>query len=240
MKILLIGYGAMNERVARLAEEKGHEISGIIVRNNDKSYPYPTFEKISDAKDANVAIDFSNPELLLPLLDDDFELPLVIATTGEKEEIIDKLQLLSEKMPVFFSANMSYGVHALTKILEAAVPLLEDFDIELTEAHHNKKVDAPSGTLVKLYDVIKELRTQSTPVYDRHENNEKRTQEEIGIHAVRGGTIVGQHDVLFAGTDETIEITHRAQSKDIFANGAIGAAEKLVNKENGYYTFNNL
>lgn len=240
MKILLIGYGAMNERVARLAEEKGHEISGIIVRNNDKSYPYPTFEKISDAKDANVAIDFSNPELLLPLLDDDFELPLVIATTGEKEEIIDKLQLLSKKMPVFFSANMSYGVHALTKILEAAVPLLEDFDIELTEAHHNKKVDAPSGTLVKLYDVIKELRIQSTPVYDRHENNEKRTQEEIGIHAVRGGTIVGQHDVLFAGTDETIEITHRAQSKDIFANGAIGAAEKLVNKENGYYTFNNL
>jgi 4-hydroxy-tetrahydrodipicolinate reductase len=240
VKILLIGYGAMNERVARLAEEKGHEISGIIVRNNDKSYPYPTFEKISDAKDANVAIDFSNPELLLPLLDDDFELPLVIATTGEKEEIIDKLQLLSKKMPVFFSANMSYGVHALTKILEAAVPLLEDFDIELTEAHHNKKVDAPSGTLVKLYDVIKELRTQSTPVYDRHENNEKRTQEEIGIHAVRGGTIVGQHDVLFAGTDETIEITHRAQSKDIFANGAIGAAEKLVNKENGYYTFNNL
>lgn len=240
MKILLIGYGAMNERVARLAEEKGHEISGIIVRNNDKSYPYPTFEKISDAKDANVAIDFSNPELLLPLLDDDFELPLVIATTGEKEEIIDKLQLLSKKMPVFFSANMSYGVHALTKILEAAVPLLEDFDIELTEAHHNKKVDAPSGTLVKLYDVIKELRTQSTPVYDRHENNEKRTQEEIGIHAVRGGTIVGQHDVLFAGTDETIEITHRAQSKDIFANGAIGAAEKLINKENGYYTFNNL
>ncbi|MBU7216266.1 4-hydroxy-tetrahydrodipicolinate reductase [Staphylococcus gallinarum] len=240
MKILLIGYGAMNERVARLAEEKGHEISGIIVRNNDKSYPYPTFEKISDAKDANVAIDFSNPELLLPLLDDDFELPLVIATTGEKEEIIDKLQLLSKKMPVFFSANMSYGVHALTKILESAVPLLEDFDIELTEAHHNKKVDAPSGTLVKLYDVIKELRTQSTPVYDRHENNEKRTQEEIGIHAVRGGTIVGQHDVLFAGTDETIEITHRAQSKDIFANGAIGAAEKLVNKENGYYTFNNL
>nr|WP_275432215.1 4-hydroxy-tetrahydrodipicolinate reductase [Staphylococcus sp. ACRSN] len=230
----------MNERVARLAEEKGHEISGIVVKNNEKSYPYPTFNKISDVTDAEVAIDFSNPELLLPLLDDDFELPLVIATTGEKEEIINKLQVLGEKMPVFFSANMSYGVHALTKILEAAVPLLEDFDIELTEAHHNKKVDAPSGTLVKLYDVIKELREQSTPVYDRHENNEKRSQEEIGIHAVRGGTIVGQHDVLFAGTDETIEITHRAQSKDIFANGAIGAAEKLVNKENGYYTFNNL
>ncbi|MBO1204913.1 MULTISPECIES: 4-hydroxy-tetrahydrodipicolinate reductase [Staphylococcus] len=240
MKIILIGYGAMNQRVARLAEEKGHEVEGVIVRDSSKTYPYPTFERISDAKDADVAIDFSNPELLLPLLDDEFKLPLVIATTGEKEEIVEKLKELSSKMPVFFSANMSYGVHALTKILEAAVPLLQDFDIELTEAHHNKKVDAPSGTLVKLYDVIESLRDKTTPVYDRHETNAKRTQDEIGIHSVRGGTIVGQHDVLFAGTDETIEITHRAQSKDIFANGSIGAAEKLIHKSNDFYTFDNL
>lgn len=240
MKIVLIGYGAMNQRVARLAESKGHEIIGVIVRDATKDYPYPTFERIADAKEADVAIDFSNPELLLPLLDEDFNLPLVIATTGEKEEIINKLKALSDQMPVFFSANMSYGVHALTKILEVAVPLLQDFDIELTEAHHNKKVDAPSGTLVKLYDVIDDLREKSTPVYDRHEHTEKRTQDEIGIHSIRGGTIVGEHDVLFAGTDETIEITHRAQSKDIFANGAIGAAEKLINKANDYYTFDNL
>lgn len=240
MNIVLIGYGAMNQRVARLAEAKGHQIEGVIVPNSSKSYPYPTFQRISDVKDADVAIDFSNPELLLPLLDDEFNLPLVIATTGEKEKIIAKLKELSSKMPVFFSANMSYGVHALTKILEAAVPLLQDFDIELTEAHHNKKVDAPSGTLVKLYDVIESLREKTTPVYDRHELDEKRTQDEIGIHSIRGGTIVGEHDVLFAGTDETIEITHRAQSKDIFANGAIGAAEKLINKSNAFYTFDNL
>lgn len=240
MKIVLIGYGAMNQRVARLAEEKGHQIEGVIVPNSSKSYPYPTYQSISDVKDADVAIDFSNPELLLPLLDDEFNLPLVIATTGEKEKIIAKLKELSSEMPVFFSANMSYGVHALTKILEAAVPLLQDFDIELTEAHHNKKVDAPSGTLVKLYDVIESLREKTTPVYDRHEINEKRSQDEIGIHSIRGGTIVGEHDVLFAGTDETIEITHRAQSKDIFANGAIGAAEKLINKSNAFYTFDNL
>lgn len=140
MKILLIGYGAMNQRVARLAEEKNHEIVGVIVRNSEKHYPYPTFEHISEATEADVAIDFSNPELLLPLLEEDFNLPVVIATTGEKEQIIDKLKALSTDMPVFFSANMSYGVHALTKILEAAVPLLQDFDIELTEAHHNKKL----------------------------------------------------------------------------------------------------
>src|SRR5699024_7137599 len=217
-----------------------HEILGVIVRDSNKDYPYPTFKRIADAKEADVAIDFSNPELLLPLLEEDFNLPLVIATTGEKEEIINKLKELSEKMPVFFSANMSYGVHALTKILEAAVPLLQNFDIELTEAHHNKKVDAPSGTLVKLYDVIESLREQYTTVYDRHKNTEKRTQVEIGIHSIRGGTIVGEHDVLFAGTDETIAITHRAQSKDIFANGAIGAAEKLINKANDFYTFDNL
>lgn len=241
MKILLIGYGAMNQRVARLAEEKGHEIVGVIEPEHNDSTPYTHFDHIAEAQDkADIAIDFSNPNLLLPLLDENFELPLVVATTGEKEKLVAKLEELSERMPVFFSANMSYGVHVLTKILETAVPLLQEFDIELTEAHHNKKVDAPSGTLVKLYDVIKELRNNVSPVYDRHERTEKREKDEIGIHAVRGGTIVGEHDVLFAGTDETITISHKAQSKDIFANGAITAAELLINKQNGYYTFDNL
>ena len=240
MNILLIGYGAMNKRVARLAEEKGHRIVGVIQRQRHDDVPYPQFSEISEATEADVAIDFSNPELLLPLLDKPSTLPLVIATTGEKEAIVHALQHKSKTVPVFFSANMSYGVHAFTKILEAAVPLLQDFDIELVEKHHNKKVDAPSGTLEKLYDAIAALRAHVTPMYDRHERTEKRTRDEIGIHAVRGGTIVGEHQVLFAGQDETIELVHRAQSKDIFANGAIGAAEKLIEKENGYYTFDNL
>lgn len=240
MRILLIGYGAMNERVARLAEERGNEIVGVVVKDPTKNYPYPAFNSMTLAPEADVAIDFSNPELLLPLLDEDFTLPLVIATTGEKEEIIDKLKEKSTRMPVFFSANMSYGVHILKEIIQYAVPLLEDFDIEMLEKHHNKKVDSPSGTLVQLYDAIKEKREQSTPVYDRHDKNEKREPSEIGISSQRGGTIVGEHQVLFAGHDETIEITHRAQSKDIFANGAINVADILVNKENGYYTYNNL
>lgn len=241
MKILLIGYGAMNQRVARLAEEKGHEIIGVIEPRKNETTPYTHYDHIADAQnEADVAIDFSNPNLLLPLLEEEFQLPLVIATTGEKEKLVEKLNELSHNMPVFFSANMSYGVHALTKILEAAVPLLQDYDIELTEAHHNKKVDAPSGTLVKIYDVIKDLRQNITPVYDRHELTEQRTKDEVGIHSIRGGTIVGEHDVLFAGTDETITISHKAQSKDIFANGAITAAEKLINQSNGYYTFDNL
>lgn len=241
MKILLIGYGAMNQRVARLAEEKGYEIIGVIEPQKNETTPYTHYDHIADAQnEADVAIDFSNPNLLLPLLEEEFQLPLVIATTGEKEKLIEKLNELSHNMPVFFSANMSYGVHALTKILEAAIPLLQDYDIELTEAHHNKKVDAPSGTLVKLYDVIKDLRQNITPVYDRHELTEQRTKDEVGIHSIRGGTIVGEHDVLFAGTDETITLSHKAQSKDIFANGAITAAEKLINQSSGYYTFDNL
>ncbi|ANQ88392.1 TPA: 4-hydroxy-tetrahydrodipicolinate reductase [Staphylococcus pseudintermedius] len=240
MKILLIGYGAMNQRVARLAEANGHNIVGVIAGRSTAHVPYPIYQKISEVTEADVAIDFSHPQLLLALLEEDFTLPLVIATTGEKTQITDKLQALSDKMPVFFSANMSYGVHVLTKILEAAVPLLQDFDIELTEAHHNQKVDAPSGTLVKLYDVIESLRQDVTPVYDRSQYDAKRTKNEIGIHTVRGGTIVGEHDVLFAGTDETITLSHRAQSKDIFANGALGAAEKLIHRQPGYYTFDNL
>ena len=139
MKLLLIGYGAMNQRVARLAEERGHKIVGVIEHTPKETTPYKQYQHIADVKDADVAIDFSNPNLLFPLLDEAFQLPLVIATTGEKDKLLNKLDALSKDMPVFFSANMSYGVHALTKILAAAVPLLDDFDIELTEAHHNKK-----------------------------------------------------------------------------------------------------
>lgn len=124
MKILLIGYGAMNQRVARLAEEKGHEIVGVIENTPKATTPYQQYQHIADVKDADVAIDFSNPNLLFPLLDEAFHLPLVVATTGEKEKLLNKLDELSKNMPVFFSANMSYGVHALTKILAAAVPLL--------------------------------------------------------------------------------------------------------------------
>lgn len=240
MNILLIGYGAMNQRVARLAEAAGHKIVAVIPNRQHDEIPYPIVSEISEATEADVAIDFSHPNLLLPLLDQSFHLPLVIATTGEKDTITTKLQSLSEKMPVFFSANMSYGVHVLTKLLEVAVPLLEQYDIELTEAHHNQKVDAPSGTLVKLYDVIEQLRDNVQPVYDRSQLTEKREKNEIGIHSLRGGTIVGEHDVLFAGVDETITLSHSAQSKDIFANGALKAAKKLVHKSPGYYTFDNL
>ncbi|QYA41350.1 4-hydroxy-tetrahydrodipicolinate reductase [Macrococcoides bohemicum] len=240
MKILLAGFGAMNERVAKLALDKGHEITGIILsRTTERQLPYPIYYVDDEFPEADVIIDFSNPEITLPLIQSKHNIPLVIATTGEKEAIIKALKIKAQHTSTFFSANMSYGVHILTELIQYAVPLLKDYDIELIERHHNKKVDGPSGTLVKLLDAIQEKRSLN-PVTDRTLEDKERAHDDVGISVVRGGTITGEHEVLFAGIDETIQIIHRAQSKDIFANGAIAVAEQLINKQNGYYTFENL
>ncbi|MFZ3578456.1 4-hydroxy-tetrahydrodipicolinate reductase [Virgibacillus sp. DJP39] len=240
MKILLFGYGAMNKRVAVRAEERGHEITGVVLKSKKDDVPYPIYTDFNRLPVADILIDFSHPDLTKELLRSDVTIPLVIATTGEKETLVSMLKEKADYLPVFYSANMSYGVHILKKIVEYATPLLESYDIELTEKHHNKKVDAPSGTLVKLYDAIKEIRGDAEPMYDRYTYDSKRKQSEIGIHSIRGGTIVGEHEALYAGHDETITIQHKAQSKDIFANGAIDVAEKLIDKKSGYYTYSNL
>lgn len=240
MKLLLLGYGAMNKRVARLAEEREHEIVGIVLNTEKEDMPYPVFTDLNRLPEADVLIDFSHPDLTKRLLNSDLTIPLVIATSGDKEVIVTMMKEKAEYLPVFFSANMSYGVHILKQIVEYATPLLASYDIELTERHHNKKVDAPSGTLVKLYDAIKDIRKDAEPMYDRHPNDAKREEHEIGIHSIRGGTIVGEHEALYAGHDEVITIQHKAQSKDIFANGAIDVAERLINKDPGYYTYTNL
>ncbi|TVT29600.1 4-hydroxy-tetrahydrodipicolinate reductase [Salinicoccus cyprini] len=238
MRILLIGYGTMNRITARLAEEAGYEIAGVIAGDNTTA-PYPAFDSI-DAAGADVAIDFSHPDLILPLLEGGVKTPLVIATTGRKEELVAVLKEKSASLPVFFSANMSYGVHVMNSLLKKALTMLEDFDLEMVERHHNRKVDAPSGTLVKLLDTALDHREGSYPVYDRSSMHEKRRKEEIGVSAIRGGSIVGTHDCIFAKDDEVIEISHQAQSKEIFANGALKAAAVLVNRPDGFYDYNNL
>lgn len=240
MKILLLGYGAMNKRVAKLAEERGYEITGIVLKSEKEDMPYPVFTDLNRLPVADCLIDFSHPDLTKQLLESDLTIPLVIATSGEKEMIVSMMKEKANYLPVFYSANMSYGVHILKRIVEFATPLLSSYDIELTEKHHNKKVDAPSGTLVKLYDAIKDIREEAEPVYDRHTQDTKRGKNEIGIHSLRGGTIVGEHETLYAGHDEVITIQHKAQSKDIFANGALDVAEKIIDKDHGFYTYTNL
>ncbi|WP_040228612.1 4-hydroxy-tetrahydrodipicolinate reductase [Bhargavaea cecembensis] len=240
MRLLLCGYGAMNRRVAALAEERGHEIAGVLLTRGSRAGGYPVYRPDERLPDADAVIDFSHPALTTALLAAGTGLPLVVATTGEKEALLEMMKESSAGQPVFFSANMSFGVHMLTEIVKYAASLLPSFDIELTERHHRKKVDAPSGTLVKLYDAIASVRPGVHPVHDRHQTEGRRTDEEIGIHSLRGGTISGEHEVLFAGHEETITIAHHAQSKDIFASGALDVAERLIGKANGFYTYDNL
>lgn len=242
MKIILVGYGAMGKSVARLAEEKGYEIVGVVVPEGSQT-PYTTIHSFNNLPEADLLIDFSHPDLTLEMLaTDEVRLPIIIATTGSKEVIIARAKEKSVDQPIFFSPNMSYGVHVMTKIVALATELLDSYDIELLEKHHNQKIDAPSGTLNLLLDTIKSVasRKNAEAVYDRHDQYEKRKNHEIGISAIRGGTIVGEHDVFFAGVDEEITISHRAQSKDIFANGALQVAPKLIEKKNGFYTFDNI
>lgn len=242
MKIIIAGFGAMGKRVAALAEERGFEVVAVVVPEGQET-PYTTIHQLNELPEADVLIDFSHPDLTLELLENDHvNLPIIIATTGRKEEIIEMAERKAEKVPIFFSPNMSYGVHVMTKLVALATELLENYDIELLEKHHNQKVDAPSGTLNLLLDTIKavESRNDSEAIYTRHDRVQKRDQNEIGVSVIRGGTIVGEHDVFYAGHDEEITISHRAQSKDIFANGALQVAPKLIEKTSGFYTFDNL
>lgn len=202
--------------------------------------PFPVYEKISDVKEeADVIIDFSNPSLLNDLLDFAIskKIALVIGTTGfddcQKKQIKDA----SEKCPVFFTYNMSLGINLLANLARKAAQILgNDFDIEIIEKHHNTKIDAPSGTALMLADAISdELDGAYKYEYDRHSKREMRTKKEIGMHSVRGGNIVGEHEIIFAGRDEIITLSHSARSKEVFAVGAVNAAVYMKDKPCGMY-----
>ena len=207
---------------------------------------YPVFESIEKCDvEADVIIDFSNAKAVDNLLDYCVEkqVPVVLCTTGLSEEQLAKVEEASKKVAVLKSANMSLGVNLLMKILKDATKVLAPagYNIELVEKHHNLKVDAPSGTALALADSINEaMDNEYTYVYDRSQVREKRSQKEIGISAVRGGTIVGDHEVIFAGTDEVIEFKHTAYSKAVFGKGAVEAAKFLAGKPAGRYDMSNV
>lgn len=188
----------------------------------------------------DVVIDFSHPALFDGILEYGLttNTPLVIATTGLSPQQKEAMVKASEQIAVFHSANMSLGVNLLIDLVkQAAQVLYGNFDIEIIEKHHNQKIDAPSGTALMIADEIADSLDDSMQyVYDRHSVRKKREKPEIGIHAVRGGTIVGEHEVLFAGKDEMISVTHTATSKEIFATGGVRAARFLATKKTGYYS----
>ncbi len=201
-----------------------------------KDFPvYDSFDKVTE--DVDVIIDFSLPLALDGVLNFALKkgVALVSCTTGYTAEDLDKIKKASEKIAIFRSANMSLGVNVLINLVKKAAASLEGFDIEIIEKHHNQKVDAPSGTALMLADAVKEELPEKTYIYGREGKVGKRTANEIGIHAVRGGSIVGDHDVLFAGINETVTLSHQAFDRSVFAVGAVKAAKYIATKKSGIF-----
>ena len=242
-KIILNGAnGAMGKVVSELiALDSTVEIVAGVDLNTDVDLGFPVFDDIRKIDmDADAVIDFASVKAVDNLLDfiEEKKIPAVICTTGLSEEQIGRINEVSKNTAILRSANMSLGINTLSKVLAQIAPTLRaaGFDIEIVEAHHRRKLDAPSGTAILLADAVNEnMDEKLSYTYDRSKRHEPRRADEIGLSAVRGGTIVGDHDVIFAGEDEVITFSHRAYSRKIFANGAISAAKFLQGKTAGLY-----
>lgn len=213
--------------------------------NTESNSGFPVFKTISEVNiPADVIVDFSHPALLDSILCyvEEKNIPAVLATTGYSAEATAKIRKAAERSPLFFTFNMSLGVNLLVSLSKRAAEVLGDaFDVEIVEKHHNQKLDAPSGTAVMLADAINEVYgNEMTYEFDRHSKREKRPAKQIGIHSVRGGNIVGEHDVIFAGHDEVITLSHHASSREVFALGAVKAALFMKGKSAGLYNMNNM
>lgn len=245
-KIILCGANGKMGHVIRnivAADNECEIVAGVDI--NTESTDFPIYSEIDSVKEsADVIIDFSNPALLNSLLEYSAakKIPVVIATTGFDDDQKKQIENAATKNGVFFTYNMSLGINLLATLAKKAVDVLgNDFDIEIIEKHHNQKIDAPSGTALMLADAIcEEIDKPMKYEYDRHSKREKRSKNEIGMHAVRGGTIVGEHEIIFAGRDEIITLSHSARSKEIFAVGAVNAAKYMVGKGAGLYTMKDL
>ncbi|SDA48447.1 dihydrodipicolinate reductase [Butyrivibrio sp. INlla18] len=234
--------GRMGHVIIDLVKEDPEiEVVAGVDAFGENSYDFPVFKSLAECNvDADVIVDFSNASAVDGLLDHCVarNIPVVLCSTGLSEQQLSKVKETATKVAVLKSANMSVGVNALLKVLKEVSPLFAaaGFDIEIVEKHHNQKLDAPSGTAIALADSINEsLNNEYEYVYDRSTRREKRPVKEIGISAVRGGTIVGDHDVIFAGHDEVVTLSHRAYSRAIFGKGAIEAAKYLAGKAAGMY-----
>lgn len=247
INILLSGCnGKMGQVITRMSEQYDDLkiVVGYDIEDNKKN-DYPVFTDLQGCNvKFDVIVDFSNPAALDQLMTYAVgkQIPIVVATTGLSSVQKSCLEKASESIPVFSSANMSIGINLLIDLVKKAAKILElNYDIEIIEKHHNQKLDAPSGTALAIADSINTaLEQKQEYVYDRHSRRKKRSKSEIGIHAVRGGTIVGEHSVMFAGNDEIIEINHSAMSRDIFGTGALRAARFIYGKKPGMYDMNDL
>ena len=206
--------------------------------------PFPVYTDVNDIKETpDVIIDFSVPVATLRILEyaANKKIPIVIATTGFTDDDLVAVKEFSKKIPVFRAANMSYETNIMADLVSKLALQLPDSDIEIVETHHNNKIDSPSGTALFLADSINSaLNNEMTYEYNRASKKEKRTKKEIGIHSIRGGTVVGKHSVLFFGDNEVFEITHTVDSRSIFAKGSLKAASFIISQPNGFYGMSDL
>lgn len=243
VKIIMHGCnGHMGQVISGIVEKDpdAEIVAGIDIADQGKN-SYPVFTDIDACQvEADAIIDFSSAKATDKLLEYSAarQIPVVLCSTGLSQEQLAKVEETSRKVAVLKSANMSLGINTLLKLVQDAAKVLAaaGFDMEIVEKHHRLKLDAPSGTALALADSINEaMDNQYHYVYDRSQKREKRDDKEIGISAVRGGTIVGEHDIIFAGQDEVIEFKHTAYSKAIFGKGAVEAAKFLAGKPAGRY-----
>lgn len=237
--------GKMGQEVANKARiTEGVEVfAGVDVKDSGDNF-FPVYTDLNDIKEMpDVIIDFSVPEASFKILEfaKKNKIPAVIATTGFTDDELKKVREYGKEIPIFQSYNMSYSVSVMCKLVAELAKKFENSDIEIVETHHRRKIDSPSGTALLLANSINEaLDGKMEYEYDRHSKREKRKDNEIGIHSIRGGTESGTHSVIFFGDDESLEITHRATSRVVFADGAIKAAKFLSHKDPGVYTMKDI
>ena len=246
MNILLNGAsGRMGNEVAmRVEKEENMQIVAGIGLEEDLTGKFPIYSKIEDVKEKiDVIIDFSVPKATFKVLEyaEKEKTPIVIATTGFSNDELEKIEELSKEIPIFRSANMSLDINLMAEIVKKVAKVLQDTDIEIIETHHNRKIDAPSGTAILLADAINEvLENKKEYDFNRMQKREARNNNEIGFSSIRGGNIVGEHTVAFFGENETLEIKHTSYSRQVFVEGAIKSAKFIITKENGLYNMNDL
>lgn len=242
-RIIMCGCnGAMGRMITDIVrgDSEAEIVAGIDMADNGQT-EFPVFSSISNCDvEADAIIDFSTPKILTEILtfSKQHKVPAVLCTTGYSDEQLAEIEAATTETAILKSANMSLGINTLLKLLQDAAKVFagEGFDVEIIEKHHNQKLDAPSGTALALADSINEaMGNQYEYIYDRSQRRQKREKKELGLSAVRGGTIVGEHDVIFAGTDEVITFSHTAYSKAVFGKGAVAAAKFLRGKESGRY-----
>ena len=246
IKVLINGCnGKMGQEVIKVINnnEKFAVLNGVDKEENP-DYIFPVYTNAEDIKEKpDVIVDFSIPVATMQILEyaKNNKIPIVIATTGLTEEQKQKIKEYSKAIPIFQSANMSYDINLMKRIVAEVAKKLGERDIEIIQTHHNRKIDAPSGTALLLADSINEALGNSMEYnFNRFQNREKRKKNEIGFSSIRGGNIVGEHTVCFFGENDCLEITHKAYSRGLFAEGALKGAEYIVNKENGYYTMDEI